>query len=102
MLSTGEDYELSGTIGQHDAAVMQSADGEFGLIGGFRFRISLGDGEDDGDVDLNDFEAFEDCLTGPDPMSLDDACRCFDVKGNRAVDLADLATIQRTFTSQWT
>ncbi len=100
MRSTGDDYELSGTIGQTDAGSMQSADGEFELTGGFWFRIPLGDCEDDGDVDLNDFEAFEACLTGPDAPVVDGACRCFDVDRNNAVDLVDLAVVQANFTSQ--
>ena len=102
MFSAAGDYELSGTIGQADAGGPMVGPPESGyeLTGGFWFRIPLGDCEDDGDVDLNDLEAFEDCLPGPDPTSLDDDCRCFDVNRNGAVDLADLATIQRTFTSQ--
>ncbi|MHC4697987.1 MAG: hypothetical protein ACYTFA_14740 [Planctomycetota bacterium] len=99
MFSTGDDYELSGTIGQPDAGEIMTGD-EFELTGGFWFRIPPGDCEDDGDVDLNDFEAFEDCLTGPDTPVVDDECRCFDVDRDNVVDLADLATIQTTFTSQ--
>ncbi len=99
MFSTGDDYELSGTIGQPDAANVMEG-GEFELTGGFWFRIPLGDCEDDGDVDLNDFEAFEACLTGPDTPVVDGACRCFDVDRNNAVDLVDLATVQANFTSQ--
>ncbi len=98
MFSAGGDYDLSGTVGQSDASDVL-AGGDFELTGGFWFRIPLGDCEDDGDVDLNDFEAFEDCLTGPSAV-VDDACRCFDVDRNGAVDLADLATVQANFTSQ--
>lgn len=97
--STGGDFELSGTAGQSDASNVL-AGGDFELTGGFWFRIPLGDCEDDGDVDLNDFEAFEGCLTGPDTPVVDDACRCFDVDRNNAVDLADLAVVQANFTSQ--
>jgi hypothetical protein len=99
MFSTGGDYELSGTIGQPDASEVMIGD-EFELTGGFWFRIPPGDWEDDGDVDLNDFEAFEYCLTGPDGPVVGDECRCFDVDRNNAVDLSDLATIQTMFTSQ--
>ncbi len=98
MFSTGGDFELSGTAGQSDASNVL-AGGDFELTGGFWFRIPPGDCEDDGDVDLNDFEAFEDCLTGPDAV-VDDACRCFDVNRSGTVDLADLATVQANFTSQ--
>ncbi|MHC4698895.1 MAG: hypothetical protein ACYTFA_19370 [Planctomycetota bacterium] len=99
MFSTGGDFELSGTIGQADAGEVMTGD-EFELTGGFWFRIPPGDCEDDGDVDLNDFEAFEECLTGPDAPVVDAECRCFDVDRNNVVDLADLARIQTTFTSQ--
>ena len=96
--SAGGDFDLSGTVGQSDASDVL-AGRDFELTGGFWFRIPRGDCEDDGDVDLNDFEAFEDCLTGPNVV-VGDACRCFDVDRNGAVDLADLATVQANFTSQ--
>lgn len=99
MLSTSGDgqYELSGTIAQPDASNVM-AGGEFEATGGFWFRIPPGDCEDDGDVDLNDFEAFVACLTGPDTPVGEGACRCFDVDRNDAVDLMDLATVLANFT----
>ena len=64
MRSTGDAYELSGTIGQPDAGVM--AGGEFELTGGFWFALAPTDCNDDGGVDLADYDAFEACLSGPD------------------------------------
>ncbi|MFQ5590958.1 MAG: hypothetical protein ACE5HE_07340 [Phycisphaerae bacterium] len=100
MQSNGGDYVLSGTIGQPDAGREVMVGDAFELTGGFWFRIPPGDCEDDGDVDLNDFQAFEGCLTGPEVSPIADACRCFDVDRNGVVDLVDLALVQTTFTSQ--
>jgi len=96
MFSAGGDFELSGTIGQPDAGVLVG--GDFELSGGFWFSIPAGDCEDDGDVDLFDYGAFEACLTGPDvgPPGLD--CRCFDVDRSGDIDLLDFAVIQANFT----
>ncbi len=95
MFSTGDDYELSGTIGQADAGAMSGA--EFELTGGFWFRIPLGDCEDDGDVDLLDYNQLESCLTGPDsPVATE--CRCSDVNRSGTIDLLDFAVAQRNFT----
>ncbi len=95
MFSTGGDFELRGTIGQPDAGVLSGA--EFELSGGFWFPIPPGDCEDDGDVDLFDYDQFESCLTGPDG-SVATECRCFDVNRNGTVDLLDFAVAQRNFT----
>lgn len=37
--STGGDYVLTGTIGQHDASVVDSTGGVFQLAGGFWARV---------------------------------------------------------------
>lgn len=93
--ATGGDYELSGTIGQPDAGVMEG--GGYQLTGGFWFGIPPGDCEDDGDVDLFDYDKFEMCLTGPDG-SVSVECRCFDIDGSGAIDISDFAAKQRAFT----
>ncbi len=95
MRSTGTEFELSGTIGQADAGAMSG--GEFELTGGFWFEVPPGDCEDDGDVDLADYDQFESCLTGPAGGPPATECRCFDVDRNGVVDLSDFAVIQSTY-----
>src|SRR3990172_8848829 len=63
MRSTGGDFELSGTIGQPDAGRMASADGVFELTGGFWFEVVASDCNEDGVVNLIDYDDFEPCLT---------------------------------------
>ena len=96
MRSTGGDFELSGTTGQPDAGVLQG--GEFTLTGGFWFETPPGDCQQDGDVDLLDYDAFEVCLAGPGGISPTGTCRCFDVNRSGRVDLVDYSIIQTTFT----
>lgn len=91
MRAAGFDFELSGTVGQHDAGGM-TGDG-FTLTGGFWFGVPLGDCEDDGDVDLYDHAGFEVCLTGPGGTVTAD-CRCYDIDRNGTVDLGDVAQSQ--------
>lgn len=95
MHTTGGEFQLSGTIGQPDAGTMTG--NTFELTGGFWFEIPLGDCEDDGDVDLFDYDQFQACLKGPN-SSVSSECRCFDVDRSRSVDLADFAVIQVTHT----
>ncbi|HNQ23776.1 MAG TPA: M14 family zinc carboxypeptidase [Phycisphaerae bacterium] len=51
----------------------------------------------DGNVDLPDYAAFSDCLTGPDGGVLP-GCAIFELTGDADVDLDDLAAFQRLFT----
>jgi hypothetical protein len=95
MQSTGGDFELSGTIGQPDAGVMQG--GEFTLAGGFWFEEPPSDCNSTGGVDLPDHSDFELCLSGPD-LSVADGCECFDVDHSGTVDLRDFAVTQESFT----
>ena len=95
MNASGDEFELSGTIGQPDAGSMSG--GDFQLTGGFWFAIPPGDCEEDGDVDLFDHAEFESCLAGPSSApGLD--CRCFDVDRSGTVDLMDFAIAQAGFT----
>jgi hypothetical protein len=49
----------------------------------------VADFDDDGDVDLVDFAAFQRCFTGPSGVG-DSLCRClFDFDSNDSIDLAD-------------
>ncbi len=97
MHSTGGDFELSGTIGQPDAGVLTG--GDFELAGGFWFEQPRGDCNETGGVDLLDYDDFEPCLTGPN-AGVTVGCECFDVDRSGAVDLADVAVVQTTFTGQ--
>ncbi|MBN1510388.1 MAG: hypothetical protein JXB13_00095 [Phycisphaerae bacterium] len=95
-VSTGGDFELRGTIGQPDAGDLAS--GSFGMFGGYWFGCVPGDGDCDGDVDLDDYTALADCLTGPQggPVPVD--CADFDLDIDSDVDLLDFAEFQTLFT----
>ncbi len=54
------------------------------------------DSDGDGDIDLVDFEAFADCLTGP-AGSLGPDCAVFDENGDSHVDLCDFRGFQQAF-----
>lgn len=95
MRSTGGSFELSGTLGQPDAGV--AAGGAFELTGGFWFAIPPGDVGEDGVVDLNDHRRLVECLGGPDAPVNDD-CRILDIDRNGAIDMRDVAVVQRGFT----
>lgn len=98
MRSTSGDFELSGTIGQPDAGVMEG--GGFGLVGGFWFELLPSDCDDDGLVSLLDNETFAVCLLGPDSGINASPCPCFDVDGDGDITLSDYARLQSVFTGQ--
>jgi hypothetical protein len=57
----------------------------------------LGDHDADGDIDLDDYAALPDCLTGPDvPATV--LCTLFDFNDDADVDLMDVADFQVEFT----
>ena len=56
-----------------------------------------GDCNDDGDVDLQDFLAFQTCFTGPGG-TLTPGCVCADFDGDDDVDLADFLAFQSAYT----
>jgi len=95
MLSAGGDFELSGTIGQPDAGSMEG-DG-FSLTGGFWFEEPPHDCNSDGRVNLVDYDDFENCLSGPDGGLPLPECNCFDLDGDRDIDLSDIARFQVEF-----
>jgi hypothetical protein len=97
MRSTGGESELSGTIGQPDTGIMFSTDGAFELTGGFWFQEPPDDCNSDGWVDLVDYDDFDECLSGPDGGLHETACNCFDLDGDRDVDLSDVARFQAAF-----
>ncbi len=56
----------------------------------------FGDCDHDLDVDLDDFNAMSNCLSGPG-AGLGNDCDCFDSDGDSDVDLADFAVFQYAF-----
>ncbi|MHC4092261.1 MAG: hypothetical protein ACYSVY_18650 [Planctomycetota bacterium] len=70
--------------------------------GGIRFvrRIRTGEYDFDGDIDLDDYAAFEACLTGPGPVDGLCQCRFLDIDHDRDIDLEDFARLQSAFTGQ--
>lgn len=96
MRSAGGDFELSGTIGQHDAGVLHG--GDLTLNGGFWFALSDADCDEDGVVSLLDHRLLTHCLTGPNTEP-SPGCACLDIDRSRSVDLRDFAAAQRTHSS---
>lgn len=53
--SAGGDFEIAGTLGQHDADALQPSTGDdFELVGGFWAGLAAGDGEDPGPAVFSD------------------------------------------------
>ncbi|MCH8242557.1 MAG: hypothetical protein IH897_08105 [Planctomycetes bacterium] len=98
MRSTGEGYELSGSIGQPDAGTMTG--GGFELAGGLWFGLAAGDCNEDGLVSLFDHETFTSCLLGPGGGIGASPCPCFDVDRDGDITLNDYAHLQAGFTGQ--
>ncbi len=98
MRSASGAYELSGTIGQHDASSM--AGGIFELAGGFWYGLAATDCNDDGLVSLSDHETFVSCLLGPNGGLAASPCPCYDVDNDASVTLNDYAKLQAGFTGQ--
>ena len=95
MRCTGGGFELSGTVGQPDAAFMSG--GALELVGGFWFAPLAGDCNIDAAVDLVDYELFPSCLSGPTGDILLE-CACLDLDRDGDLDLSDVAVFQRMFT----
>ncbi len=88
--SAGGDFELEGTIGQHDAGPTTGpmTGGDFELVGGFwpvaNVCACLGDMNGDGFKDALDIQAFADCLIAGA------SCPCADVDGTSGVTIGDV------------
>ena len=100
MFSSGGEFELSGTIGQPDAAsgASEMSGDDFTLTGGFWFETPPGDCNDTGCVNLLDYSDLEACLSGPDGGLPVPHCNCFDFDGDGDVDLSDASRFQQMFT----
>lgn len=92
--ASGDDFELSGTVGQFDAGRM--AGGHFELTGGFWFELIAGDCGEDGGISVGDVPHFTACLTGPSAPA-DVACWCGDFDGDADTDLRDVAEFQNEY-----
>lgn len=96
MFSENGSLTLHGTIGQPDAGIMSG--GSLTLSGGFWFPLDFGDCDWDGTVSLFDEAAFVGCVTGPGGGPVPAGCDCFDLDGNGAIDLFDVAVMQESHT----
>lgn len=63
-----------------------------------QLQVWTGDEDRDGDVDLGDLSALDQCATGPGGAVKPGACQAFDADSNNTVDLADVAALVQTFT----
>jgi hypothetical protein len=100
MFSSGGEFELSGTIGQPDAAsgAPRMSGEDFTLTGGFWFETPLGDCNTTGFVNLLDYRDLEACLSGPDGGLPAPDCNCFDIDSDNDVDLSDASRFHQMFT----
>ena len=96
MRSTGDEFELSGSIGQPDAGTMTG--GGFELSGGLWFGLAPADCNEDGLVSLFDHATFTSCLLGPSGGIGTGSCPCFDVDRDGDITLNDYAQLQAGFT----
>ncbi len=60
--------------------------------------VIAGDSDHDGDVDLIDFGAYLDCVTGPAAGGVPQECTTFDFDSDNDVDKTDFAALQLAFT----
>ena len=97
MPSAGGDFELSGTIGQPEAGILDN--GTFNLTGGFWFPLAPGDCNLEGGVDLLDGDVLSDDLSGPEVSITETTCKCFDLDRDDDIDLGDAAAFQHSLTS---
>ena len=77
--------------------VLDGSDGDKAITPGSSNSAMPGDCDDDGDVDLQDFFAFQTCFTGPvGPVA--PGCECVDFNSDDDVDLQDFLAFQTSFT----
>ena len=100
---TDEDaWNTDGDINDWGEVVWSWAKDPPNWAGGIRLlrRIRTGDADFDGDVDLVDYTAFADCMTGPGRVDRLCDCRFLDIDHDGDVDLADFARFQNGFTGE--
>ena len=104
--SSGNGFEITGTVGQPDASAQAAmTGGNFTLTGGFWAfagprctTFAPVDFDHDCDVDLNDLAVFESCVSGPMvPRALTAACQAADLDGDNDVDERDFGLFQRCY-----
>jgi hypothetical protein len=95
----GGELELSGTIGQPDAEVMEGSG--FASSGGFWFTEPRSDCNSDGRGILIDYDGIEDSLSGPNGELLLPDCSCFDLDKDNDVDLSDNRGFQLSSMGEW-
>ncbi len=93
MWTTGGDFELSGTIGQHDAGTLMTG-GDFALAGGFwpgaaEEPFCFGDLDGDGEIGLSDLAQLLAHYGTTSGATYEDG----DLDGDGDVDLSDLAAL---------
>lgn len=89
-ITNGVNY-VTGPFGEISTEIDAVADAAPGL---------MGDGDWNGDVDLDDLAIFDDCMAGPGVELGSDGCQCrtMDFDGDDDVDLRDFAQWQIAFT----
>jgi hypothetical protein len=95
MFSSNGVFQLSGTIGQPDARSLTG--GPFSVHGGFWFSSPEADCDADGGVNLGDFPLLNTCLVGPFGGFEVTECQCYDLDGDKDVDLADMSLFAAAF-----
>jgi len=58
------------------------------------------DGDCDGDVDLQDFDLFSLCVTGPNIEQTNPACHNHDFDDDADIDQSDFAVFQRCYSGE--
>lgn len=106
--NTGEFYQLTndpfwntdGDINDAGEVVWRWANFDAQNDQGYRLmrRIRTGDGDLDGDVDLDDYAMFLDCMTGPGRVDGLCECRFLDIDHDGDVDFSDFARFQQSLT----
>ena len=103
-----DSFTLLNGQGEVPAGGMQTSINDVGLIAlaaGYSsveelflaIPVLRGDVDGDSDVDLNDYESFADCMTGPQNGSVVGICNAFDFEPDHDVDLADFAVFQANY-----
>jgi hypothetical protein len=101
--SAGDEYEVTGAIAQPDARDQSQplTGGIYEVVGGFWVIPPCPavpcDFDADCDVDIDDFNHFVSCVSGPGIPQANPACQDADFEPDGDVDLADFGLLQRCF-----